>query len=143
MSSSQPANLSIEAAQKILEAFTCADIQSINSIENPDNICTALKILVQNSEYQMLGICADSLDEAWNALAEYLQGLGYQISLDRNAVEAVEGSVFLKFNGLSQSYYSSPYTQQYRGVLVSCQSNDEVGVNGTYGHFPLDLFRGN
>lgn len=140
MSSSQPANLSIEAAQQTLEAFTCAEIQSINQIKNRDSICAALQLLVQNSEYQMLGICADSLDTAWNVLEQYLQKLGYNITLDRNAVEAIEGSVYLKFNGRSQSYYASPYTEKYRGVLVSCQSTDETGVNGTYGHFPLDLF---
>ncbi|MEA5497972.1 MAG: DUF1824 family protein [Limnoraphis robusta] len=141
MSSSQPANLSIETAQKILEAFTCADIQSVNPIENRASICEALHVLVQNSEYQMLGICADSLDAAWNALEQYLQGLDYHnITLNRNAIEAIEGSVYLKFNGRSQSYYASPYTQQYRGVLVSCQSSDETGVNGTYGHFPINLF---
>lgn len=140
MSSSQPTNLSIKAAQQTLEAFTCDDIQSVNQIENRDQICSALKLLVQNSEYQMLGICADSLDAAWNALEQYLHGLDYNIAPDRNGVEAIEGSVYLKFNGRSQSYYASPYTQKYRGVLVSCQSTDDTGVNGTYGHFPLDLF---
>jgi hypothetical protein len=140
MSSSQPTPLSIEAAQQTLEAFTCAEIQSINQIKNPDQIGAALKVLVQNSEYQMLGICADSLQAAWNALEQYLQKLGYNITLDRNAVESIEGSVYLKFNGRSQSYYASPYTEKYRGVLVSCQSTDDTGVNGTYGHFPLDLF---
>ncbi|MEB3278692.1 MAG: DUF1824 family protein [Lyngbya sp.] len=140
MSSSQPAHLSLETAQQILEAFTCADIQSINPIENPDRICSALTLVVENSEYQMLGICADSLDAAWNALEQYLHGLNYNITLDRNAVEAIEGSVFVKFNGRSQSYYASPYTEKYRGVLVSCQSTDDTGINGTYGHFPLDLF---
>ncbi|MEK9512282.1 MULTISPECIES: DUF1824 family protein [Limnospira] len=38
------------------------------------------------------------------------------------------------------SYHISPYLEKYRGVLVSCQSSEENGVNGTYGHFPLDLF---
>ncbi|WP_413160899.1 DUF1824 family protein [Capilliphycus salinus ALCB114379] len=140
MSSSQPAHLSLESAQQTLEAFNCADIQSVNPIENRDRICSALKLVVENSEYQMLGICADSLDAAWNALQEYLHGLDYNITLDRNAVEAIEGSVFVKFNGRSQSYYASPYTEKYRGVLVSCQSTDDTGINGTYGHFPLDLF---
>ncbi|MEL7038146.1 MAG: DUF1824 family protein [Cyanobacteria bacterium J06592_8] len=140
MSSSQPSDLSVEAAQQLLEAFTCAEIQSVSQIENREGICSALKRLVQNSDYQMLGICADSLEIAWTALEQYLQGLDYNITIDRSAIETIEGSVYLKYNGLSQSYYASPYTEQYRGVLVSCQSTDETGVNGTYGHFPLDLF---
>ncbi|MDP5017066.1 MAG: DUF1824 family protein, partial [Dolichospermum sp.] len=28
----------------------------------------------------------------------------------------------------------------HRGVLVSCQSYQEGGVNEMYGHLPLDLF---
>ena len=37
------------------------------------------------------------------------------------------------------SYYSSEYTGEYRGVLVSYQSEDNL-IAGTYGHFPLNLF---
>ena len=37
------------------------------------------------------------------------------------------------------SYYLDDYIGKYRGVLVSCQSEDDKIV-GTYGHFPLDLF---
>ncbi len=40
------------------------------------------------------------------------------------------------------SYYLDQYTGEYRGVLVSCQSEDDL-IAGTYGHFPLDLFLNN
>ncbi|MDJ0594500.1 MAG: DUF1824 family protein [Pleurocapsa sp. MO_226.B13] len=47
--------------------------------------------------------------------------------------------VYLKFSTQKMSYYSSEYTGEYRGVLVSIQSEDDL-IAGTYGHFPLDLF---
>jgi hypothetical protein len=37
------------------------------------------------------------------------------------------------------SFYIDAYTGSYRGVLVACQSDNEE-LQGTYGHFPLDLF---
>lgn len=52
---------------------------------------------------------------------------------------AVDGAVYLKFNTQKMTYYLDSYTGSYRGVLVSCQSENDTLV-GTYGHFPLDLF---
>jgi hypothetical protein len=51
----------------------------------------------------------------------------------------VEGAVYIKFNTQKKTYYLDSYTGSYRGVLVSCQSENDTLV-GTYGHFPLDLF---
>ncbi len=133
--------LALETAQKKLEKFNCADIQSITQVEHPAQLREALQLVARASEYQMLGICADSLDQAFTALSQYLNGLGYTLTINPNAVESIEGSVYLKFNSRNQSYYVSPYRERYRGVLVSCQSSDEAGINGTYGHFPLDLFQ--
>lgn len=132
--------LDLATAHKQLEKFNCADIQSIQEIENPAQLREALQLVARASEYQMLGICADSLDQAFTALGQYLNGLGYTITINPNAVEPIEDSVYLKFNSRSQSYYVSSYREHYRGVLVSCQSSDQAGINGTYGHFPLDLF---
>jgi hypothetical protein len=50
-----------------------------------------------------------------------------------------EGAVYLKFNTQKMTYYLDSYTGSYRGVLVSCKSENDTLV-GTYGHFPLDLF---
>jgi hypothetical protein len=36
--------------------------------------------------------------------------------------------------------YLDSYAGHHRGVLVSCQSYQEGGVNEMYGHLPLDLF---
>jgi len=49
------------------------------------------------------------------------------------------GAVYIKYNTQRQASYLDSYTGTYRGVLVSCQSENDQLV-GTYGHFPLDLF---
>ncbi|NES92001.1 DUF1824 family protein, partial [Okeania sp. SIO2B9] len=41
---------------------------------------------------------------------------------------------------IKESYHLESYIGEYRGVLVSCQSAEDTGINGTYGHLPLDLF---
>lgn len=136
-------SLSIETARNILEQFTCLEIQSQNGLKDLDKTRQALLLFVHRSEDQMIGICADSITEAFAALADYLTAFGYEIDLNPNAVDSVdsiEAGVYLKFNTRNNFYYASAYREQYRGVLVCCQSSDEEDINGTYGHFPLDLF---
>ncbi|MGB3533182.1 MAG: DUF1824 family protein [Microcoleaceae cyanobacterium] len=131
---------SIQTAQSILAQFTHLEIQSQPQPENLDEIRQALLLSVNHCEYQMLGICADSLSEALAALTAYLTAFGYNIKIDANTIDPIQGSTYLKFNGRTQSYYARTYLEKYRGVLVSFQSSDEAEVSGTYGHFPLDLF---
>ncbi len=132
--------ISVKTAQSILEQFTCIEMQSQPQPENQDKIRQALLFSVNHSEFQMLGICADSLPEALTSLAEYLIAFNYGTPIDAKTIPAITGAVYLKFSGRNQSYYASAYLEKYRGVLVSFQSSDEDEVNGTYGHFPLDLF---
>jgi hypothetical protein len=133
-------SLTLETAQNLLEQFTRIEIQSQTQAKEIDEIRQALLLLADHSDYQMLGICADSLLEALTTLSIYLTKLGYNIDIDSNRINPIKGAVYLKFNGRNQSYYASAYLEKYRGVLISYQSSDEAGVNGTYGHFPLDLF---
>lgn len=133
-------SLSIEDAQQLLEKFTCNTNSGIISEQEKTTIRAALLKLTEASEYQMLGICADSLSEAMTALKSYLTTLSYEKIPEEESLTPVEGSVYLKFNGRVQNCYVSSYTEQYRGVLISYQSTDDGGINGTYGHFPLDLF---
>lgn len=133
-------SLTIKTAQNLLEQFTRIEIQSQTLPKAIDEIRQALLLLADHSDYQMLGICADSLLEALTTLSTYLTKLGYNIDIDSNRINPIKGAVYLKFNGRNQSYYASAYLEKYRGVLISYQSSDEAGVNGTYGHFPLDLF---
>jgi hypothetical protein len=100
----------------------------------------ALLLLTSESDYQNLGICADSATQGLLALETYLQALGYKANLDHSDITSFAGSVYIKFNTQQESYYLDSYMGKYRGVLVSCQSSQNESINGTYGHLPLDLF---
>jgi hypothetical protein len=132
--------LTISEAQAILKGFICTDAISPISDSEKVKIQTALLLLNRESEYQMIGICADSMAEALSALTDYLKAFEYSIDLEDHGLESLSESVYLKFNGRSQNFYISPYLEKYRGVLISFQSTEENGINGVYGHFPLDLF---
>ena len=140
MSDRNSNNLTVKEAEKILNEFTCLNIKSIPFSEEKSKLREALLLLTKESDYQMLGVCANSVYEGFSALSCYLEALGYNgKNLDESAWP-VEGPVYIKFNGKTESYFAESYNQEYRGVLVSCQSEDGEGVNGTYGHLPLDLF---
>ncbi len=141
MSTQNLHNLTVAQAEKILHEFTCQDMKSVESQEEKTLTRAAILLLANLSDYQMLGICAGSTTEALSTLESYLEALGYNTTLiaDSN-FNSIEGSVYLKFNGMKESYLMESYTGKYRGVLVSCQSAEATGINGTYGHLPLDLF---
>jgi len=99
----------------------------------------ALLWLNENSEYQTIGICAESLTEAESALKGYVAALSQPIQVD---IPAQAGAVFLKFNTLKNAWYIDGYSGEARGVLVTYHTSEpeEDEVNGTYGPFPLTLF---
>ena len=140
MSTHNPTNLTVEEAQKILNKYSCIDSKSIDSESEKAQIRQALLLLTSKSDYQNLGICAESTAQGFLALENYLKALGYKATFDRANIPSFVGSVYIKFNTQKQSYYVDSYTGNYRGVLVSCQSLEDESINGTYGHLPLDLF---
>lgn len=134
------AKFMIRDAENILKQYSCQELVPTSSALEKEKVKEALLLLVQESEYQMLGICANSMAEGLLALEQYLDALGYSVTFEADSLAPVDGAVYIKFNGRTQGFYVSPYLEKYRGVLVSCQSTEPEGVNGTYGHFPLDLF---
>ncbi|MDY6805462.1 MAG: DUF1824 family protein [Cyanobacteriota bacterium] len=140
MSNPNSNNLTVEEAEKILKKFTCLNIQSIPSPEEKSLTQEALLLLTKSSDYQMLGVCANSVKEGLSALTPYLEAIGYNTTILYDSAFQIEGPVYIKFNGKRESYHVDSYTGEYRGVLVSCQSEDGEGINGTYGYLPLDLF---
>lgn len=100
--------------------------------------------LNEASEYQTLGICADSLSSAEKALKAYVAALSQPIQVDLPEADPAEagGGVFLKFNTLKNAWYLDGYSGSSRGVLVTYHTSEAEldAVNGTYGPFPLDLF---
>ncbi|MEL7351695.1 MAG: DUF1824 family protein [Cyanobacteria bacterium P01_A01_bin.116] len=100
----------------------------------------ALLWLNEISEYQTLGICADTLAAAETSLKGYVAALSEPIQVDLPSEQ--EGAVFLKFNTLKNAWYLDGYSGESRGVLVTYHTSEPEldDVNGTYGPFPLDLF---
>lgn len=109
------------------------------SAEQARSVRSALLWLNELSEYQTLGICADTVVEAEAALKGYVAALSQPIQVD---IADREGPVFLKFNTLKNAWYLDGYSGDSRGVLVTYHTSEPEleQVNGTYGPFPLDLF---
>jgi hypothetical protein len=117
------------------------DLGAAASAEQRESICKCLQILTEAADYHTIGMCADDQTTGLTALHSYAKYFGYDISADLiTALPTVNGSVYLKFNPRSNRLYIDTYQGDYRGGLVSFQSDMVDGYNGTHGHFPLDLF---
>jgi hypothetical protein len=139
MTTRQLPNLNLEEALKILKEYSCVQIKNPESVVDKEQLKQALILIISLSESENFGICADDAQEGLAALFDYLKATGYETNVDRASASEIEGGVYIKFNTQKMSYYLDSYTGNYRGVLVSCQSENDTIV-GTYGHFPLDLF---
>jgi len=140
MNTQDQTNLSVEQAQEILKQYSCLEMKAVESESEKELLRQALKLIASLADYLNFGVCADTTEQGFLALQQYLDGLDYKISLDSSKASAITGSVYIKFNTNKQSYYLDSYIGNYRGVLVSCQSSVREDVSGTYGHLPLDLF---
>jgi hypothetical protein len=124
----------LATAQTLLRQFTVAPTAAE---QNHQLVQQALQLVVEHSDYQILGICADSLATAIVALHTYLTALSYEIVTPE---ASIKGAVYVKYNPLTGLCYATPYFGSDRGVLVSCQSAYAGEVNETFGHLPLNLF---
>jgi hypothetical protein len=127
----------ISEAQKLLKSFNCLEGKSVNYESEKALIRQALLLLTEYSDYQILGICADTTSQGLIALKSYSTALGYEPNLN---LATVDGSVYIKFNPNTGLCYIDSYTGTHRGVLVSFQSSEVGEINEMYGHLPLDLF---
>ena len=137
---------SLQAAHTLLKAFDCLIPKAIASETERQQVQQALLEVVKHSDYQILGICADTTEQGYQALKSYATALGYE-AIAHEAIGATDseskdlaGAIYLKFNPKLGSCYLAPYEGTHRGVLVSCQSAYESGLNEMYGHLPADLF---
>ncbi|MEB3356239.1 MAG: DUF1824 family protein [Synechococcales bacterium] len=129
-----------EAAHAVLKQFDCPTSSSAvpsPSISKPE-VRQALSTVKDRSDYQIFGVCAESLDRGLAALHDYAHALGYTVP--EQPLE-INGPVYIKFNTKSRLLYADSYQGDNRGVLVSCQSAYESGINEMYGPLPLDLYR--
>ncbi len=129
-----------ETADAFLQRFACFEGQPELDGAQIRLVKEALLLLTGLSDFQTIGVCARSMTEAVAALNSYLTALGHELQADLEVLPQIEGPVYVKCNTRSLGYYGDRYSGDYRGVLVSCQSDYTDGVCGTYGHFPLDLF---
>lgn len=142
MSASQPTDLTLDQALKILKSYDCVQVASTEALVELEQLRNSLLLVMSLSSSQNLGVCADDSQQGFAALASYLEAFGYQSNFEQEKLSQSSEPVYLKFSTQKMSYYSDKYTGKYRGVLVSCQSEDDL-IAGTYGHFPLDLFLNN
>lgn len=124
--------------QTLTSAALAAERHALDA-EQRRATCADLLWLNEMSEYQTLGICAESIAEAETALKRYVAALSQPINLD---LPEQSGAVYLKFNTLKNAWYVDSYSGESRGVLVTYHTSEPEldEVNGTYGPFPLDLF---
>jgi hypothetical protein len=137
MTSKNQSNLTVQEARKLLNKFNCVDIAPILKPSEKRLVREALLLLTRLSDYQILGICADSAEEGMLAMKTYSKAIGYQ---PPSNLPTLEGPVYIKLNGKNGVCYLDSYSGHHRGVLISCQSNSPDGINELYGHLPLDLF---
>ncbi|MBW4627726.1 MAG: DUF1824 family protein [Brasilonema octagenarum HA4186-MV1] len=137
MSSNNQSNLTIQDAKKILNKFNCVDIPPNLKPSEKTLTCQALVLLAKISDYQILGICAETSEEGILAMKTYSYAFGYE---PPSNLPEIEGPVYIKLNGKNGICHLDSYSGHHRGVLVSCQSYSQSGINEMYGHLPLDLF---
>lgn len=131
--------LNRDQAHTLLKQYDC--VNPATAAVDRDQVQAALLQVVAASDQQILGICADSVEQGMVTLKAYAQALGYtRIPSPTIAQQAIAEPVYIKFNPNADVFYINPYPGHYRGVLVSCQSADREGINELYGHLPLDLF---
>lgn len=131
--------MTIQEADQALRKLQ--DLGAEASSENRAAIRQGLQILAEAADYHLIGMCADNQATGLVALHSYVKQFGYEIGADLvTALPVIAGAVYLKFNPRSNHLYIDTYQGEYRGGLVSFQSDLADGYNGTHGHFPLDLF---
>jgi hypothetical protein len=128
--------LTREDAETLLRQFVCVDPASPQQVDY-EAIRAAVLLVAERSDYQILGICADTAEQGLRSLRAYLTALGYETIPE---IPAIPGIVYIKYNPNMGRAYMEPYAGAHRGVLVSCQSAYDDGINETFGHLPLDLF---
>lgn len=139
MMPNSPIQSSIQDAIALLKTFSCVQVRILESDQEKRQLQQALKALTEEIDSQNFGICAPNSQEGLASLQHYLQALGYPEPKNAGELTHCDCSVYIKCNTSKSTYYMEPYTGTYRGVLVSCQSENE-DLLGTFGHFPLDLF---
>jgi len=139
MPNSPSTNRSVQDAIALLKSFSCFQVRILESEKEKQDLQQALRVVTEQIDHQNFGVCASNSQEGLASLHRYLEALGYPAPTNSGELNRCDRSVYIKCSTSTGTYYLEPYSGTYRGVLVSCQSENE-DLLGTYGHFPLDLF---
>ncbi len=130
----------LEESLALLKSFSGVTPKGLTSENEKQRLRQAICQIVTLSEGENLGICADTVEEALDSLTQYLQALAYPPLSPAPDLPHLTEAVYLKYNTQKQRYYLDRYSGEYRGVLLAIQGEYE-SITGTYGYFPLDLFK--
>ncbi|MDJ1180227.1 DUF1824 family protein [Roseofilum sp. BLCC_M91] len=134
-------SLETQAALKYLKVLSVQpDSVDLSIPEQQQQLRSHLIHVASLADHHNFGVCADEGTQGFTALAHYLSALGYPVPFNLVQLPAIDEPVYIKFNGQTLAHYHDSYTGDYRGVLISCLSSDYDQLNGTFGHFPLNLF---
>jgi hypothetical protein len=135
---SLPSPQDLVALRQRLNQFSALTTPPPLSSAAAEQLRADLGLLNHLSDYQTLGICADDLEQARRAMAQYLGLLGMSANL---TLPDQAGAVYLKFNTLKGTWYLDSYSGQSRGVIITFHGFDPeaMAVTGTYGPFPFQL----
>ncbi|MBV5260811.1 DUF1824 family protein [Synechococcus moorigangaii CMS01] len=131
----------LAAAIAFLQQKSCVTTPTPGSEAEREQLRQSLRLVCREADWENIGICADNIAMAQTTIQQYLQGLGYDPTIQLDTAAWGDRPVYLKFNTQKMSHYLDEYLGEYRGVLVALQSPD-LELAGIYGHFPLDLFAG-
>jgi len=129
-----------QQALTILKQYSGIKIKNINSDQEKQELITALLSIVNLSDDQNLGICANNEQETLNTLTNYLTALNCQFTIQKSSNINENEPIYLKFSTERKSYTIENYTGEYRGVLITIFADQNQNIEGTYGYFPLNLF---
>ena len=125
-------------ALDILKSYSSSQYKIPADSSEKETLRQAIRHITALSERENIGICTNRIEDGLKTLQEYLHGLGYK-PIDISPVILESEGVYLKYNTYRMTHLIEPYAGEYRGVLISCQSDDPT-IAATYGYFPLDLF---
>lgn len=129
----------LAATRQRLNQFSCLTTPAELSGAEADQVRADLRLCNELSDYQTLGICADTLQAGKQAMESFLTALGITVDL---ALPERTGAVYLKFNTLKGAWYLDDYSGPSRGVLITFHTSEPetMELGGTYGPFPFALF---
>ena len=95
-------SIPIKSAVTFLRDFSCITPRIVASDEEKQALRQAISQVVQLSEWQNIGICANTIPQALQTLVAYLTGLGSSFIPEMPTDISFSTAIYLKYNGSSE-----------------------------------------